>query len=91
MCVFPAVCPVICPMICPMVCPVICPVVCPMIGPMLTNTQMSLSCDLFNNTKCPCPVVLFISNHTKCLSKAIQRVCATVLSAPTYGKYSKMQ
>ena len=27
---------------------------------------------MFHNPKCPCPAILFISNHTKCLSRDIQ-------------------
>ena len=41
---------------------------------------------MLNNTKCPCSVVLCVSNHTEYLSGDIQRVGTTVLSAPRYGQ-----
>ena len=46
-------------------------------------------CSMFDNTKCPYPVILLISNHTKCLYRDIQRVYTTVLSAPRYGQCPK--
>ena len=44
---------------------------------------------MFNNMKYPCPAILFISNHTECLSRDIQGVCTTVLCPPRYGKSPK--
>ena len=64
--------------------------VCPVICPMFTHRYLCpVICSMFNNTKCPYPAILFISNHTECLSRDIQRVCTTVLSALRYVQCPK--